>query len=230
MAKIGGVDGALDYTITVDEMGKPMYRVDRNNFHLAQKTATVYTPPGVSRFIFDLVGAKIDRRKPVLDPCVGAGSLLAPFKENGFETLGVDIEKQGFPDTTVANYLAIEKGRLADPALVIMNPPFNIDDKTKAFVKAHYGGRPLLPEVWLQKAIALFGKNVPMVLFTPYGLRLNQCEDSKRWQKFVTGVYPEISAIISLPKNVFDGILFHSEILIFNINGLKGHYFYSAGD
>ena len=203
-----------------------MYRVDRNNFYRAQKGATVYTPAAVSRFVFDLVGSKIDRRKPVLDPCVGAGSLLAPFRENGFETVGVDVEQQGFPGTRVANYLALPKGALAEPSLVIMNPPFNIDGKTKAYVKAHYGGRPLLPEVWLQKAIALFGKNIPMILFTPYGLRLNQCADSRRWQKFATGVYPEISAIISLPKNIFDGILFHSEILIFNIHGLKGHYFY----
>ena len=207
-----------------------MYRVDRNNFYRAQKGATVYTPPGVSRFIFDLVGPKIDRRKCVLDPCVGAGSLLAPFKENGFATLGVDIEEQGFPGTRVADYLAVKKGQLAEPSLVIMNPPFNIDEKTRASIKARYGGRPLLPEVWLQKAIELFGKEVPMVLFTPYGLRLNQCAHSRRWQKFVSGAYPEISAIISLPKNIFDGILFHSEILIFNIRGLKGHYFYDSGD
>ena len=207
-----------------------MYRVDRNNFYDAQKGATVYTPPGVSRFIFDLVGPKIDRTKSVLDPCVGAGSLLRPFKENGFATIGIDIEKQGFPKTRVANYLAIQKGTLNTPSLVIMNPPFNIDGKTKTYIKTHYGGRPLLPEVWLQKAIELFGKNIPMVLFTPYGLRLNQCEDSRRWRKFVSGIYPEINSIISLPKNVFDGILFHSEILIFNITGLKGHYFYSNGD
>ena len=203
-----------------------MYRVDRNNFYDAQKRATVYTPPGVSRFVFNLVAPKIERTKPVLDPCVGAGALLLPFEQNGFDTVGIDIEKQGFPGTRIANYLAIEKGELAMPSLVIMNPPFNIDGKTKAYVKAHYGGRPLLPEVWLQKAIALFGREVPMVLFTPYGLRLNQCEDSARWQKFVTGVYPEISSIISLPKNIFDGVLFHSEILLFNIAGLGGHYFY----
>lgn len=114
------------------------------------------------------------------------------------------------------------------PSLVIMNPPFNIDKKTKIFISKHYGGRPLLPEVWLQKAIELFGKKVPMVLFTPYGLRLNQMVNSKRWTKFIEGEYPEIKTIISLPKDIFDGILFHSEILIFNVAKLKGHYFYSG--
>ena len=107
-----------------------------------------------------------------------------------------------------------------------MNPPFNIDGKTKEYIKQNYGGRPLLPEIWLQKAIELFGKDIHIVMFTPYGLRLNQTIDSKRWKKFINGTYPEITSIVSLPKNLFDGILFHAEVLIFNIRGLKGHYFY----
>ena len=203
-----------------------MYRVDRNNFYKEQKKATIYTPAGVSEFIYRLVSDKIDRTKPILDPCVGKGSLLKPFKRNGFRVIGIDIERQGFPKTIVRNYLEIQCGEVETPSLVIMNPPFNIDRKTKAFVSKHYGGRPLLPEVWLQKAIELFDKSLPIVLFTPYGLRLNQMTNSKRWMKFLKGEYPAISSIISLPKDIFDGILFHSEILIFNIKKLQGHYFY----
>ena len=203
-----------------------MYRVDRNNFYNKQKKATIYTPPGVSEFIYRLVGTKIDKTKPILDPCVGKGSLLKPFKRNGFKVIGIDIERQGFPKTIVRNYLEIPRGEIETPSLVIMNPPFNIDQKTKAFVSRHYGGRPLLPEIWLQKAIELFGTTIPIVLFTPYGLRLNQMTNSKRWMKFITGEYPEIASIVSLPKDIFDGILFHSEILIFNIVKLQGHYFY----
>lgn len=205
-----------------------MYRVDRNNFYKQQKKATVYTPAGVSEFIYNIVADKLDNQKPVLDPCVGSGSLLKPFKKNGFKVIGVDIEKQGFRDTKVKNYLEIVKGELTRPALVIMNPPFNIDEKTKDYVRKHYGGRPLLPEIWLQKALELFGNTVPIVLFTPYGLRLNQTATSKRWGKFVDGEYPEIKSIISLPKDIFDGIQFHSEILLFNIKRLKGHYFYNG--
>ena len=206
-----------------------MYRVDRNNFYERQKRATIYTPAGVSSFIFDVVGDKIDRHKPVLDPCVGAGSLLKPFQDNGFRVIGIDIEDQGFPETIVRNYLSITRAELEPPALVIMNPPFNIDEKTKAYIRKHYSGRPLLPEIWLQKALELFGQDVPIVLFTPYGLRLNQMETSRRWRRFVTGAYPEIQSIISLPKDIFSSILFHSEILIFNIfGGLKAHYFYQS--
>ena len=212
-----------------------MYRVDRNNFYQREKKATIYTPEGVSNFIFELIASKIDRDRPVLDPCVGAGSLLKPFKKNGFRTIGIDIEDQGFPWTRVCNYLAIKKGEIETPSLVIMNPPFNIDEKSKWYISRYYGRRPLLPEVWMQKAIELFGRDIPMVLFTPYGLRLNQQQNSRRWLKFVNGEYPEIVSIISLPKNIFSGILFHSEILIFNIASsekgreterLKGHYFY----
>ena len=203
-----------------------MYRVDRNNFYRQPKKSTINTPAGVSQFIYDIVSNKIDKKKLVLDPCVGSGSLLKPFQQNGFQVIGIDIEDQGFPETIKRNYLSIQKGEIETPGLVIMNPPFNIDKKTKKYITEHYGGRPLLPEIWLQKAIELFGKDVPLVLFTPYGLRLNQMVTSRRWKKFIYGEYPEIKSIISLPKDIFESILFHSEILIFNIEKLKGHYFY----
>ena len=57
---------------------------------------------------------------------------------------------------------------------MIANPPFNVEAKTKMIMKAEYGARPLLPEVWLKKTVSLFGVDVPMVMFAPYGLRLNQ--------------------------------------------------------
>jgi len=206
-----------------------MYRVDRNNFYDRQKKSTIQTPAGVSRFLFALLRDKIDKTKPVLDPCVGEGSLLGPFKDGGFSVVGIDIEDQGFPKTRVRNYLQMRRCDMRKPpGLVIMNPPFNIDPKTKRHLLHPYGGRPLLPEVWLHKAVELFGNKVPIVLFTPYGLRLNQTVQSSRWRKFADGTYPEICSIISLPKDIFDGILFHSEILIFNVEGLAGHYFYKA--
>ena len=139
--------------------------------------------------------------------------------------MGIDIEDQGYNHTIIENYLSIEKHTINNPSLVIMNPPFNIDKKTKEYIKINYGGRPLLPEVWLIKTIELFGKNIPIVMFTPYGFRLNQTFKSKRWKKFKGGTYPEIISIVSLPKDLFDDVQFHCEVLIFNIDGLKPHYF-----
>jgi len=203
-----------------------VYRVDRNNFYKHQKKATIFTPDYVSEFLYTLIHKHINKKGIILDPCVGQGSLLKPFKRNGFKVLGIDIEYQGFPKTIVKNYLEVKKGEIKNKiSLVIMNPPFNIDGKTKKYVKENYGGRPLLPEIWFQKAIELFGRNVPIVMFTPYGFRLNQTFESKRWQKFSNNEYPEITNIVSLPKDVFKNILFHSEILIFNMPKLKGHYF-----
>lgn len=202
-----------------------MYRVDRNNFYKNEKKATIFTPDYVSEFLYDLIYPHV-KDGVVIDPCVGQGSLLKPWKRNGYKVMGIDIEHQGFPNTKVKNYLEIQRGEIKEkPSLVIMNPPFNIDGKTKQYIQEHYGGRPLLPEVWFSKAIELFGVDVPIVMFTPYGFRLNQTDTSKRWMKFINEEYPPITGIVSLPKDVFEDILFHSEVLVFNIKMPNGHYF-----
>ncbi len=205
-----------------------MYRVDRNNFYQNAKDSTVYTPSGVSEFLFSIFDGHIDKQLPVIDPCVGAGSLLKPFGQADYTTIGIDIEDQGFPETIFRNFLSIDRGEFEKPSLVIANPPFNIDDKTRELATRIGGRRPLLPEIWLRKILQLWGRKVPICLFAPYGLRLNQTCTSKRWQAFITGIYPEISSIVSLPKDIYEGVLFHSEVLIFNVGGLKPHYFYNG--
>ncbi len=204
-----------------------MYNVARNNFYENQKNATIYTPKGVCDFLFALLHPLIEKGT-VFDPCVGEGALLHPFAKKGFATIGVDIEEQGFIGTIEQNFLEVKQGTFKKPALVIANPPFNIDAKTKELAGKILGARPLLPEVWLQHIIHLWGTDVPICLFAPYGLRLNQTVNSKRWKRFVDGTYPPISSIIALPKDIYDDVLFHSEVLIFNVKGLQGHYFYDG--
>jgi type I restriction enzyme M protein len=63
-------------------------------------------------------------------------------------------------------------------------------------------------------------------MFAPYGFRLNQTIKSRRWQAFLTGAFPPISSILSLPKDIYQDVLFHSEVLFFNIPGLKPHDFF----
>src|SRR3546814_4443075 len=90
------------------------------------------------------------------------------------------IEDQGFPNTIEKNYLEVRKSDIRQkPSLIIMNPPFNIDSKTKEYIKANYGGRPLLPEVWFLKALELFGTSVPIAMFTPYGFRSEELSVGK---------------------------------------------------
>ena len=131
--------------------GDVMYRVDRNNFFKVQKKATVYTPAYVSDFLYSILHTPDQSWRPNSGPLRRDGALLKPWKKNGYRTVGIDIEDQGFPKTIVKNYLEVKKGDVAKPNLVIMNPPFNIDSKTKQYIKENYGGRPLLPEVWFQR-------------------------------------------------------------------------------
>ena len=164
----------------------------------------------------------------ILDPCVGQGSLLKPFQRAGYKTTGIDIEEQGYPETIIRDFISLTPGEIETPELVVANPPFNIDEKTKNLAAVHFGRRPLLPEVWLHKTVELWGPGVKLALFAPYGMRLNQTLNSRRWKSFLDGTYPAITSIISLPKDIYENVLFHSEILIFNINNLSGHYFYDG--
>jgi type I restriction-modification system DNA methylase subunit len=111
-----------------------MYNVSRNNFYDDPKNSTVFTPSGVSQFIFDIIAEKIDKTRPVFDPCVGKGSLLHPFDDAGFQTVGLDIVDHGYKNTILDNFITFDAKQLINPSLVIANPPFNIDLRTKAII------------------------------------------------------------------------------------------------
>lgn len=210
-----------------------MYNTKLNNYRQKPKNSTIYTPPAVSQFIFELLKDQVDQKRSyyerIFDPCVGAGSLLEPWTDNGYWTFGVEVDKSlvNCWVTLHADFLTLDKKqksgfdfrkhfkKYAKPQLVLCNPPFN-----------GYGNK-LAPEVWLDKIIELFGKDIPIVLFVPAGFCLNLTLKSKRCLKFANGEYPPISSRITLPKNIFEGVVFHSEILIFNIPDLQPHYFFS---
>ena len=206
-----------------------MYQINRNNYHLKPKNSTIYTPKEVSEFIFELLKDKINKEGIILDPCCGRGSLLKPWEDNGhpfaYKIYGIDIDEET-ESNLIADFLTLTKkgfklnyfAEFKKPqdklALILCNPPFN-------------GYYPKLgSEVWLDKIIELFGKDVPIVLFAPVGFLMNLTLKSKRHEKFENGIYPPIVSRITLPKNIFPDVIFHSEILIFNITGLEPHYFY----
>jgi hypothetical protein len=195
-----------------------MYNIKKNDYINNPKNQKIYTPREVSQYLFDLLSEGFRAGDTILDPCSGNGSLLQPWKDSirNFQTFGVDSD----PDSNAeweTDFLALNKWERKYPHLVLCNPPF--------------GGRKdreLNGEVWLDKIIELFGKEVPIVLFVPYNFRLPWTKESKRLQKFLNKEYPPIVSIISLPvKGLWDGVIFHSEILIFNIKNLKPHYFFS---
>ncbi len=172
--------------------------VKRNNYIENPKRSDVPTPPVVARFIASLFPSITS----VLDPCVGTGVLLEPFKHRA-TTLGLDI-KEG------TDFLALDTIEHFD--LVLCNPPFNLGV-----------GRKLGSEVFLAKILSLLPTS-KIVLFVPMGFRLNQRKHSKRWI-WLRDECPPISSIISLPLDIFDGVLFHNEVLIFNAPELAAHYF-----
>ena len=202
-----------------------MYQITRNNHHLKPKNSTIYTPPEVSQFIFELLKDKlvksVNSYPTILDPCCGQGSLLEPWKQaKKYHTFGNDLDPEVLPGRiTRLDFLQLKSYRgleVKQPDLILCNPPFN-----------GYKGKTAA-EVWLDKIIELFGKKVPIVLFAPYNFRLPWKSDSKRLSKFLSGEYPPIASIISLPtKGLWEGVIFHSEILIFNVKGLEGHYFFT---
>jgi type I restriction enzyme M protein len=63
-------------------------------------------------------------------------------------------------------------------------------------------------------------------MICPFGYRLNQKLKSKRWKEIRDNL-PPITTIISLPLDIFPNVEFHTEILCFNTNKLKPHYFLS---
>ena len=65
---------------------------DRNNFYKNEKVATIFTPDYVSEFLYFLLKKHIPRRGSIVDPCVGRGSLLEPWKKDGYDVLGIDID------------------------------------------------------------------------------------------------------------------------------------------
>lgn len=214
----------------------------RNDYYNNKKNSSIMTPLKVSNFIFKLIEQyiyvlkKYNNNIPltnfkILDPCCGKGNLLKPYCKSFplfFECFGLDIKKYNFVcDFTFKeqNFLDWNNSENVKPNLIICNPPFNNENEINSkWMKENKKGKGLLPEIFADKIFELFGVEQPLVLFTPMGMRLNQRKKSSRWRK-MRDKYPEITSIISLPLDIFPNVEFHNEILIFNIQELKPHYF-----
>jgi len=152
----------------------------------------------------------------ILDIGIGTGVLSAPWDA---KIIGVDIDPASIAycdEFLHCTFESLRQWELDTPDLILSNPPFNGAPK-----------RALYPEIILRKIVALFGKDIPIVMFTPSGMRLNQRKQSSRWQ-WMRNEGLEISSIITLPIDIYDSVLAQSEILCFNLPQLKAHYFLPA--
>ena len=193
------------------------YTIKKNNYHRNKKNSTIYTPPAVSKYLYELLHTHINP-KVILDPSIGEGSLTNPWKNRKCKIIGVDIDKRSknYCDKFIhSKFEDVEIWPYKTPDLIVCNPPFN-----------GAKGKKLYSEVFLRKIVELFNSRVPVVLFVPMGFRLNQTLKSARWNWLKETI--EISSIISLPCDCFNKVKFHTEILIFNIPKLKSHYLLCA--
>ena len=192
-----------------------LYNINKNNYVSKPKNSTIYTPEQVSVYLYNVLSKHI-QPEVVLDPAIGKGSLVIPWA-NGRYIIGVDIDKQGkkYCNTFIhGKFEDIETWSHQTPDLIVCNPPFNGAEK-----------RRLYPEVFLRHMVELFGNMTPMLMVVPIGMRTNICVKSNRWQWMMKNL--DISSIITLPIDCF-GPKFHTEILVFNVSGLKAHYFLNS--
>lgn len=190
-----------------------------NNYHDKPKNSSIDTPPRVANFLYSLFKPMIDKGqiKNIYDPCVGNMKLVAPFmQDTQCQVYGSDIANHPYIDfldnDQMEDWVQTFEDKNIDIDLVLCNPPFN-----------GAPGKKLYPELFLQQILKYFPQ-APIVLFAPMGFRLNQRTNSKRWQ-WLRDNCPDIDTIISLPLDIFEGVEFHSEILIFNSPYFKPHLF-----
>ena len=190
-----------------------IYSINKNNYRKNKKDSTIYTPEKVSSYLYSLLIEHISP-KVILDPAIGQGSLTTPWKKDDCEIIGVDIDGVGknYCDKFIhGKFEDIDRWEYKKPEFVIVNPPFN-----------GASGRKLYPEIFLRQIVKLFGNKIPIAMIAPMGVRLNVRQNSRRWTWIKDNL--EISSIVSLPIDCF-GLKFHTEVLIFNVSSLNGHYF-----
>ena len=78
-----------------------MYNISRNNFYDDPKNSTVFTPSGVSQFIFDIIAEKLTKPDQFLTPALVKGRycirLTMPvFKRLGWIFLIMDMKTQSW--------------------------------------------------------------------------------------------------------------------------------------
>ena len=80
-------------------MASPL-TVKRNDYHANKKNSTIYTPVGVSQFLFDILARPTLHRAvdpgdeklfTAFDPAIGSGILTDPWYQAGCRVLGCDI-------------------------------------------------------------------------------------------------------------------------------------------
>lgn len=166
------------------------------------RPANTATPPGVCRFLHDLISAKY-KVTTILDPCAGRGNLTRPWK-------GCKIF--AFEATKGRDFFSCPDRIEAD--LVLCNPPWSGGGKSAKSPIA----------LFLERILEVVPKGTPIALIAHWSFRMDQDRGSTRW-RWLRDRCPPITGIITLPHDIWSDAKVHSEILLFNMPKLRPHYF-----
>lgn len=164
----------------------------------------IETPLPVCEFIHGLI-APNHRVRTILDPCAGNGNLTEPWKKCKV----IDFEIKRGKDFFKHN-------RKINCDLVLCNPPFSTPENE--------GKKTNQVTLFLKKILEVTKPGTPVVLIATVMFRLDAGATSDRLQ-WMREQCPEISSIISLPRDTFADTHVHCEVLMFNFPKLKPHYF-----
>lgn len=185
---------------------------NKNNKGL--KNSSIYSNDILAKNIYKIITDSKISTDNILEPSFGSGELVKFFKNNGSIIYGVDINDK-YKDNCDYFYnqdFEFFDKKIDNIDIIISNPPFN-----------GHKNRKLYPEVFLRQIVKIYGNKIPICMIIPSGLLLNQKINSKRWKWINQNL--EITGIMTLPLDIFNGVLFHTNIVFFNIPNIKPHYF-----
>jgi len=231
--------------------------ISKNNYYNKPKENCIETPLSLADFIFNMFDDTVMLRNEsssdtlrVWDIGCGKGNLSRPFKKAGYRCTGIDINywyKEFYPGKFIPCDFIAQSTELLQKFsskytdhLILCNPPFNYrDGSTPEEVLTYWKGQgfekePLYPHVFLHKIFEVFGTRAKVVLFVPMGFLRNQRilkkgNFSERYQ-WLVDTEEQITSILTVPMNMFEGVLVHSDILFWNIQGMRPHYMYEQAE
>ena len=191
-------------------MATSALNVKKNNYNENRKDSTIYTPPEICNFLFDILQPL--KSKSVIDVCCGTGNLSNPFIDTGVNCTGIDIDdkaletyKGNYIDFSVIpfnedyfikelklknskitkeeieNKIKIEKDKSRIEETSLLEMTTDISDLIVTNPPFNgYPGKKLFSWEILKRITELWGFDKPIVLFTLMGMRLNRRYGSKR--------------------------------------------------
>jgi hypothetical protein len=213
-------------------MATSAINIKKNNYIDNPKDSTIYTPPEISKFLFDIL--KDIKPERVVDVCCGDGSLSNPFIKNNIKCIGLDNKdnsKEYKGEFFKMDFLPFDEKCFIKELIKNSKKKLSeIDIQSKVSIQKDihnehvkylqsyqpdliisnppFNGCPskkLFSWEILKRITDIWGYKKPIVLFTLMGLRLNKRYGAKRDKEWsiMEKKGLEISSIISMPIDAF---------------------------